>query len=226
MGHPGSLPIGLGANRSTFKKLAIYTNDPSGEITADGTGSLGGVLMKQLDADLLKRFLKLAADTLEGNWLLIGGTLLPAVGIQIRSTIDIDLVGLTEKESKQGLEVMSLAEKLGLGVEVINQAAAFFVNKVGYKKTDLIVLQKGKSATIFRPSVMLYWKLKLSRLTESDAMDCQHYLAYCFGQKDDVDVKVLRALLKSSAKGSEPLAQEKLNRLNQLEHVITAQSDS
>lgn len=176
--------------------------------------------MKNLDSTLLKKFLKLAGDSLQGNWLLVGGTLLPAVGIQVRSTIDIDLVGLSEKESKQGLELMELADKLGLGVEVINQAAAFFLHKAGFKDTDLIPLQKGKSATIFRPSVMLYWKLKLARLTESDALDCQHYLSYCRGQKDKVDIKLLKNLLKSQGTDAHPISEDKEKRIRDLERLL------
>lgn len=118
--------------------------------------------MIQLNTQLLKKFLKLAGDSLKGDWLLVGGTLLPAVGLDIRSTVDIDLVGLGEREAAQSLELMELAEKLGLGVETINQAAAFFVHKAGYKKADLLTLYKGKSATIYRPSILLYWRLKLS----------------------------------------------------------------
>lgn len=48
--------------------------------------------MKSLDTKLLKEFLKRAGERLHGDWLLVGGTLLPAVGIDSRSTTDIDLV--------------------------------------------------------------------------------------------------------------------------------------
>ena len=79
--------------------------------------------MNSLDSKLLKQFLTLATQQLRGRWLLVGGTLLPAVGIDTRSTVDIDLVGLGDKEKLQNLELMKIAEQLGLSVESINQAA-------------------------------------------------------------------------------------------------------
>jgi hypothetical protein len=147
--------------------------------------------VKSLDTKLLKKFLEVASQRLKGEWLLVGGTLLPAVGVQVRATIDIDLVGLGKEETAQNLELMDVADSLGLPVDAINQAAAFFVEKAGYKKSDLIPLKKGKHCKIYRPSVLLFWRLKLARLSEADALDCQHYLAYCRGQEDDVEVSAL-----------------------------------
>jgi len=167
-----------------------------------------------LDSKCLKRFLQLAGDSLRGEWLLVGGTLLPAVGVDIRSTVDIDLVGLSSKEAAQSLELMELAEKLDLGVETINQAASYFVNKCGYKRTDLIPMIKGKSATIFRPSVQLYWRLKIARLSETDAIDCQYYYHYCISQNDPIDHKQLRSAVASAIKSE--ASSGKLNRLQRL----------
>ncbi len=145
--------------------------------------------MKNLNSTLLKKFLKLASEELEGQWLLVGGTLLPAVGIDIRPTMDIDLIGLGPKEKMQNLELMNLAEKLGLSVEVINQAAEFFVAKKKPSSSDMIKLITGSKATIYRPTVELFWSLKIHRLTETDSLDCQHYLQYCKGQKDKINFK-------------------------------------
>ncbi len=156
--------------------------------------------MKNLNPALLRKFLRVAGDKLKGKWLLVGGTLLPAVGIEIRSTVDIDLIGLGEREMTQNLELMELAESLGLAVESVNQAAAFFLKKTGYMLEDLLVLHKGKQATIFRPSLALYWKLKAGRLTESDFEDCRHYLRYCRGQNDVEDRAGLKAWLAREAK--------------------------
>lgn len=171
--------------------------------------------MKNLDAKLLKQFLKLAGANLEGEWLLVGGTLLPAVGMDIRSTVDIDLVGLGSVEAGQTLELMEIVEKLGLSVETINQAAAYFVKKVGYTKKDLLPLHEGKSATIFRPSLELYWKLKMTRLSESDAQDCKQYLNYCNNRGDKIDYGVLIKSLKTQIK-SKTCGPDRLERLNAL----------
>src|SRR5438552_100562 len=127
--------------------------------------------MKSLNSKLLSDFLKLAGIKLKGRWLLVGGTLLPAVGLEIRSTVDIDLIGISDKEAAQSLELMALAESLGLPVETINQAAAFFLKKIGFQEADLLPLHKGKNATIFRPSIELYLRLKIPRLSASDLLD-------------------------------------------------------
>ena len=92
--------------------------------------------MKALDSKLLRSFLKEATSKLKGEWILIGGTLLPAVGLDVRSTVDIDIVNL-DPDSDQALKLMELAEQLGLGVETINQAAAFYVHKLGFTKADI-----------------------------------------------------------------------------------------
>ncbi len=170
-----------------------------------------------LNAQLLEKFLKLAARKLEGKWLLVGGTLLPAVGLDIRSTMDIDLLGLGKKEASQALELMELSDSLGLPVETVNQAAAFFLKKAGYEEKDLLPLLNGPKATIYRPSVHLYWKLKIGRLSETDVIDCQHYFHYCVGQRDTVSRGDLMALITKAAK-NEPVAakRERLQSLGKL----------
>ena len=175
--------------------------------------------MKELDAKLLKKFLHLAGNSLEGKWILVGGTLLPALGINVRSTIDIDLVGLGEREANQSLELMELAEKLGLSVESINQSAAFFLKKIKYDKGDLLLLHQGKKATLYRPSLELYWKLKVGRLSETDALDCQHYYSYCVTKKDPISYKALTKILKSALTSDTP--PEKAARLIILEKLIS-----
>jgi len=148
-----------------------------------------------LDTQTLKRFLDLAVKKLKGEWLLVGGTLLPAVGISHRSTVDIDFVGLTKAETSQNLELMELAESMGLPVEAVNQAASFFVHKLGYNSRELLPLRQSKNCRIYRPSCELYWKLKLARLTESDYQDCKQYYLYCTKNGDAVDGKKLKSII-------------------------------
>src|SRR5687767_7234734 len=113
---------------------------------------------------------------------------------------------------------MQIFEELGLPVETINQAATFFVNKVGYKKADLLPLHKGKSATVYRPSLNLYWRLKLGRLSENDVLDCQHYFHFCKGQKDRIDLAHLKETLTASKKLAK--TQEKLINLQSLQQLV------
>ncbi|MBY0384464.1 hypothetical protein K2X05_04825 [bacterium] len=151
--------------------------------------------MKSLDAKLLQEFLKLAGDKLNGEWLLIGGTLLPAVGLQVRSTVDIDLARIGKIDNSQTPSLMTIADSLGLPVETINAAASFFLRQVQYDKNDIILLLKGRGAKIFRPSLSLYWELKLNRLSETDLIDCQHYYHFCVGQKDAINFKKIEKIL-------------------------------
>lgn len=174
--------------------------------------------MKNLNARLLREFLKQAGNSLTGNWLLVGGTLLPAVGLDVRSTVDIDLVGLGEKERGQGLELMRLCDALGFPVETINSAATFFVNEVGFDKSDILPLYRGSSATIHRPTVEFYWKLKLKRLTEGDQLDCQHYLQYCKGRNDPIPSEKLKAMVQAHMR-REP-DPEKRSRLKILAEIV------
>ena len=170
-----------------------------------------------LDSALFTKLLRKAADKLKGEWLLVGGTLLPAVGINVRSTVDIDLIGLTPAESNQQLELMQLAESLGLPVDSINQTAAFFLKKVGYTRGDLLVLHKGSGATIFRPSLALYWRLKCGRLSETDVEDCRHYMKFCVEAGDPVSQAGLKEFLRQLL--SEAVSADKKNRLLHLNRL-------
>lgn len=174
--------------------------------------------MKILNPTLLQEFIKKAGRDLTGEWLLVGGTLLPAVGLMIRSTVDIDLIGLGEKGAAQSLQLMDLAASLGLSIESINQAAAFFLKQVPHTKKDYLILHQGKSATIYRPSVALYWRLKTQRMTDSDALDCQHYYQYCRGQGDPVDAKTLKSIVQVAL--DLDITPEKYARLKNLMEII------
>lgn len=132
--------------------------------------------MKAIDSKILKKFLKLAAETLKGDWLLVGGTVLPALGHEYRVTTDIDLVSLKNSSQSESLKLMEIAEKLGLPIESINQAAAFFVHKQLDLEKHLIELQRGKKAVIYRPDGVLFLRLKTARMTETDLDDCLRYL--------------------------------------------------
>jgi hypothetical protein len=169
--------------------------------------------MKNLDSKLLNEFLEIAGQHLTGDWLLVGGTLLPAVGIDSRATVDIDFVGLTASERSQTLEVMDIAEKLSLPIETINQAAAYFVDKVSPKKADMIILKKGKRANIFRPSCEFYLKLKCERLSQSDLQDCMMYYEFCKKNGDKIDGASIKKHLNAVSKQQ---TGEKLKRLKQL----------
>lgn len=128
--------------------------------------------MKGIDQKLLRKFLALAGDRLKGRWVLLGGTLLPLVGVDYRVTTDIDLVGLGKSEMSQALELMKLVEELGLPVEAINLAAGHFLEKLAPYNAHLVPLHRGRTAEILRPDLCLFLMLKLDRLSDTDLLDC------------------------------------------------------
>ncbi len=142
--------------------------------------------MTIITKDLLQKFLLLAGDRLDGDWILIGGTILPILNIDYRVTMDIDLIGKTEKQQSQNIELMDIAIQLGLPVETINQAGSYFLSKIENFENNLIEIYKGKGATIFRPDLFLFLKLKLARLNETDQMDCIEYIKYS-KKNDQID---------------------------------------
>lgn len=150
--------------------------------------------------EILQKFIRLAGDQLEGEWVLLGGTLLPAMGIEYRVTTDIDFVGLTKKEKGQVLQLMKIAEKLNLSVESINQAAGFFLEKIQNFQKDLVILHQGKSARIYRPNATLYLILKIGRLTELDLMDCLEWLKFVRSQKEPLDTNRLQKAIEDCIK--------------------------
>ena len=98
--------------------------------------------MKALDASLLKKFLKAAGDQLTGEWVLVGGTVLPALNVDVRSTTDIDFVGLPVDTTREQLKLMQIAEDLGLPIESINQASAYFISKISGFEKSLVLLHQ------------------------------------------------------------------------------------
>jgi hypothetical protein len=119
---------------------------------------------------------ELAGDRLEGRWVLLGGTLLPWLGVEYRVTTDIDLADLGKADQAQSLELMKIAEELGLPVESINQAAAYFLMKLRPFDDHLLPLHRGKRAEILRPDLFLFLMLKIGRLSATDLTDCLELL--------------------------------------------------
>lgn len=175
-------------------------------------------MSKNLDSKTLALFLDKAVNKLTGRWILIGGTLLPAVGIDIRSTVDIELIGLGKNERSMSLELMNLADNLDLNIEAINQAADFFLQKIKFDESDLVILQQSKNCKIFRPSASLYLRLKMARLTESDLQDAIEYFKFCRRSKDDIKIKDIKNALRKEQQ-KKP-TEEKLIRLNMLEELV------
>lgn len=114
----------------------------------------------------LKKFVQLASKSLTGEWVIIGGTVMAVLGLDYRVTVDIDFVNLNGKGSNsESLKLMEIAETLGLPVEAVNQAGAYFLSKIDDAREHLVEIQKGPRCTIYRPDVYLFVRLKLGRFT-------------------------------------------------------------
>jgi hypothetical protein len=178
--------------------------------------------MIPLDLALLKKFLKRAGDELTGDWLLIGGTILPLMGVDYRSTTDIDLIPLGKREHNSALlNLMQLTEKLGLPIDTINSAGFYFLEKISNYSQQMVVLRRGKTATIFRPNINLFLRLKMGRLTESDLSDCLQFMKIASKLKESIDPlipKLIEVELRIHA-----MNKEKLQRLTELQRAVSKQ---
>lgn len=171
--------------------------------------------MKTIDRKLIERFVRRAADLLSGDWVIIGGTVLPLLGRDYRVTQDIDCVSCDDAPQSETLKLMEIAEELGLPVEAINQAGAYFLKKVPHFEKRLVEVATGKKGRILRPDLGLFLELKIARLSESDLQDCLEFIGIEKTISKDVFAVVARAKRKAAHSG------EALARLEQLELVLS-----
>ncbi len=169
--------------------------------------------MKPLNREALQTFVDLALERLDGDWILIGGAVLPLLGIAHRTTVDIDIVGPPGATQEQTLVLMEIAEEMGLPVEVINQAGAYFLRRQEGVEEQLLPLARRAGTTIFRPTATLYVLLKLSRLTETDLDDCRRMLEYTRDHGESVERARLEEAIRDAAPGASPLKQTRLDEL-------------
>ena len=133
--------------------------------------------------------------------------MLPLLGVGHRSTMDIDLAGISEQGQSETLKLMELAEELGLPIEAINQAAAYFLLRETDFRKHLVLLHQGTRATFFRPDATLFVRLKVSRLSESDLEDCLQMLKFAarHGEKPDrtaLSKRITQEMGKETAKAA------------------------
>lgn len=151
--------------------------------------------MTAIDHTLLVRFVTLAVERLQGDWVVLGGTVLPLLGIEHRVTLDIDIAGPQTAGNHDLLTLMGIADELGLPVETINQAATFFLHRVPDWPTLLVPVQTGAKAKVLRPNATLFMLLKMERLSEADLSDCLQMLAFARRTHEAVDATRLKMAL-------------------------------
>jgi hypothetical protein len=144
-----------------------------------------------IDETLVKRFVRLLSDRLPGDWIIIGGTVLPLVGIHYRTTLDIDVAGPDPQTASQTIGLMNLAEELGLPVEAINQAGAFFLYRMTDWREHLIEVCSGAAGRVLRPDATLFVRLKLGRMSETDLVDCLAFVEYSRSGNEPIDTSAL-----------------------------------
>jgi hypothetical protein len=154
--------------------------------------------MQNISSMIMKKFLREAGERLSGEWLLLGGALLPALGIESRVTVDIDFIRISKEPFDPTLDMLKLSEKLGLPAGTINQAALIYVQKIKNYLAHLVEFYQGTKSTIFRPDATLFVLLKMKRMSESDLNDCMDFLKYAKKIKEKVDVKRLRKITEES----------------------------
>lgn len=174
-------------------------------------------MKNRIDSKFMKKFIALASEQLEGEWVVMGGTVLPLLGIDLRVTVDIDVVGLELKNSnQQSLRLMALAESMGLPIEAVNQAGAYFLSKIPDVREHLVLYHESKKCKIYRPNVYLFLKLKIARLSQSDLEDCLAMIKHNNHEFKRDQKKILSLLKMAKLKSSE--AQARLTAL--LEFVL------
>jgi len=167
-----------------------------------------------MNQKVLKKFLRIASEELTGEWVLIGGTVLPALGIDYRATTDIDFICLEENQRRDLLKLMHIAEKLGS----INQAGAYFLEKISDYKNNLVLLQKTNKLKIYRPNITLYIQLKIARMSEADLSDCLQMLQYTKNNHEKYSVAKLEKIVSSEVQKTDNHA--KVLRLKELLRVV------
>jgi hypothetical protein len=90
-----------------------------------------------------KTFLDSIITELEGDWVIIGGSLLALVNADNRATADIDLCSVGDLDNDKRVGLMKLTEKAGLSIESINPAADFFLKQIPNWKNSIVILQHG-----------------------------------------------------------------------------------
>ena len=148
----------------------------------------------ELDRARIEGLLARAADTLDGDWMLVEGAVAALWFSPERTTQDIDLVKRTSSNDDR-LRLMEVAEAEGLPVESVNSAADFVLRRIPDWDRDAVLLRSGKTARIYRPSPTVFVLSKLRRLGEQDLDDCLALLAWCTTHDESIDGEVARAAI-------------------------------
>src|SRR6266536_3546266 len=125
----------------------------------------------QLRAAAIEAVVTALSDRVGGDWLLVGGALVALWLEPRRTTEDVDLVPVSGAPNAR-LELMRVADEMGLPIEAVNSAAEFFVNRIPDWREQVEPFRSGAVGRVLRPSPTLFLLLKLARLSDTDLADC------------------------------------------------------
>lgn len=151
---------------------------------------------------IIEKFLIMAGKELHGEWILLGGAVIPLIDKSIRVTYDIDFVSKSDSSNTELLKLFKVAEKLNLPVETINSSAGFFLRKIPKWEANIVILFQSKSCTIYRPNVNLFIELKINRMSESDLLDCQSMLSFALKTNEKIKTEFLIKKIKNLNDGN------------------------
>ncbi len=153
-------------------------------------------------------FLNNVVNELDGDWVVIGGSMLAFIDAESRVTADIDLCCISDLDNDKRISLMKLAELSGLNIEAINPAADYFLKKIPNWKNSLVLLKNGEKGNLFRPSLGLYLQLKLNRGTPTDIQDCISFINWHFKKSISFDLDKIKSVVlhfESSGKDLSPI---------------------
>lgn len=171
-----------------------------------------------MKAKVLEKLVEKALQKLQGDWVIIGGTVLPLVGVEYRVTVDIDMIPMQDKGNDSLLSLMELADAIDLPVETINSAGLFFLKKIPNWQKRLVLHKESKKCRIYRPNFDLYLELKISRFSESDESDIIAYLRWHKEQDFDFNLEKAQQILQLEIKKTKN--SELLKRLTKLQKLL------
>lgn len=176
--------------------------------------------MRPVDGQLLRRFVTLAGERLKGDWVVIGGAVLPLLGAEHRTTLDIDIAGPDEADMGQMLVLIEIAEEIGLSAAGVNQAGSHFLRLVDDWRDHLVVVHRGSSATIHVPDPTLFLLLKLRRLSESDLLDAVRMIELAKERGEAIDAARVEKAARQAQEEAPSLARR--SRLSELVQRLDA----
>lgn len=175
-----------------------------------------------MDRQRIDAVVQAVADRLDGEWLLVGGSLVALWIDARRTTEDVDLVPVRGAKDAR-MELLGLAADLGLPVEALNSAADFFVERIPNWTQEIAILRPGRRGTVYRPSPTLFLLLKIRRLSEEDLADCLALLEKA--SKESLPLDAARVLREIDALGA-PEDKGARGRRARLRERLTARGPS